>query len=169
MWRTTPFHRREEAGALADDAPPGLPAGVSADEVQSADDGAGALFHRRYAALVREPRVSPEELIATVYGDLYNVTPAEFAVFQKVHGAEDGMAVGDAYVVRMAAPWDGTVREGQRTQRSFRCASHAGRLEAGRIGCRPGRSSEVLRFEIESGTRTGDRLSSLLYNHLRMA
>src|SRR3954453_3675637 len=59
MWRTTPFHRREEAGALADDAPPALPSGVSGGEVQPADDGAGPLFHRRYAALVRAPRVTP--------------------------------------------------------------------------------------------------------------
>src|SRR5689334_13351222 len=110
MWRTTPFHRREEAGALAEDAPPDLPAGVSPDEVQGASDGAGPLFHRRYTALVREPRLSPEQLIATVAGDLNKVTPTEFAVFQKVHGPEEGMQVGDEYVVRMAAPWDGPVR-----------------------------------------------------------
>ena len=35
MWRTTPMHRREEAGTLED------------DEVQPASAGAGPLFHRR--------------------------------------------------------------------------------------------------------------------------
>src|SRR3954451_21687501 len=78
MWRTTPMHRREEAGALADDAPPDLPDGVSREEgagpppdaappappdaasreeVQSPSAGPGPLFHRRYSALVREPRL----------------------------------------------------------------------------------------------------------------
>jgi Domain of unknown function (DUF1990) len=169
MWRTTPFHRREEAGALADDAPPGLPADVSAEEVQHADDGAGPLFHRRYAALVRAPRMSPEDLIAAVAGDLNKVTPTEFAVFQKVHGAEDGMEVGDEYVVRMAAPWDGPVRVVHRTPRSFRFATLDGHLEAGQIEFRAQPAPEGLRFEIESWARSGDRLSNLLYHKLRMA
>src|SRR3954454_14493180 len=101
MWRTTPMHRTEEAGDPDDEAPPALPDGVSRDEVQPAADGAGPLFHRRYAAVVREPRLSPEELIERVAGDLNKVTPTEFAVFQKVHGDADGMTVGDEYVVRM--------------------------------------------------------------------
>jgi hypothetical protein len=169
MWRTTPFHRREEAGALADDTPPDLPPGVNADEVQHASDGAGPLFHRRYAALVRAPRVSPEELIARVAADLNAVAPTEFAVFQKVHGAEDGMQVGDEYVVRMAAPWDGPVRVVHRTPRSFRFATLDGHLEAGQIEFRAVPAPEGLRFEIESWARSGDRLSNLLYHRLRMA
>jgi hypothetical protein len=169
MWRTTPFHRREESGAPAEDAPPDLPAGVSVDEVQHASDGAGPLFHRRYAALVREPRLSPEELIATVAGDLNKVAPTEFAVFQKVHGAEEGMEVGDEYVVRMAAPWDGPVRVVRRTPRSFRFATLDGHLEAGQIEFRAEPAPEGLRFEIESWARSGDRLSNLLYHKLRMA
>jgi len=95
MWRTTPMHRREEAGAVADDAPPELPDGVSREEVQYAADGAGPLFHRRYGALVRDPRLSPEELIAHVANDLNSVAPTEFAVFQKVQGPDEGMEVGD--------------------------------------------------------------------------
>jgi hypothetical protein len=169
MWRTTPFHRREEAGALADDAPPDLAPDVSADEVQHASDGAGPLFHRRYAALVREPRMSPEELIARVAGDLNAVTPTEFAVFQKVHGDDDAMHVGDEYVVRMAAPWDGPVRVVHRTPRSFRFATLDGHLEAGQIEFRAEPAPEGLRFEIESWARSGDRLSNLLYHKLRMA
>jgi Domain of unknown function (DUF1990) len=169
MWRTTPMHRREEAGALADDAPPHLPDGVSREEVQPATDGAGPLFHRRYAALVREPRLLPEELIAHVAGDLNKVTPTEFAVFQKVEGPDEGMHVGDEYVVRMAAPWDGPVRVIHRTPRSFRFATLDGHLEAGQIEFRAEPAPEGLRFEIESWARSGDRLSNLLYNHLRMA
>ena len=169
IWRTTPMYRREESGALADDSPPALAPGVSRDEVQHPDDGAGPLFHRRYAALVRAPRLSPEELIERVAGDLNAVTPTEFAVFQKVHGDDDGMAVGDEYVVRMAAPWDGPVRVVDRTPRSFRFATLAGHLEAGQIEFRAAPAPEGLRFEIESWARSGDRLSNLLYHRLRMA
>src|SRR3954469_7003991 len=69
MWRTTPMHRSEEAGDRDDDPPPALPEGVSRDGVPTASDGAGPLFPRRYAALVREPRLSPEELIERIAGD----------------------------------------------------------------------------------------------------
>src|SRR5215213_3270405 len=122
MWRTTPMHRREQLGAAGDDTAPELPPDVSREEIQYASDGVGPLFHRRYAALVREPRLTPEELIEQVTNDLNSVTPTEFAVFQKVHGADEGMEVGDEYVVRMAAPWDGPVRVIDRTPRSFRFA-----------------------------------------------
>jgi hypothetical protein len=169
MWRTTPMHRREEAGTHEDDAPPGMPEGVKDDEVQPASSGAGPLFHRRYVAVVREPTVSPEELIAHVAGNLNKVTPTEFAVFQKVEGDEEGMAVGDEYVVRMAAPWDGPVRCIHRTPRSFRFATLDGHLEAGQIEFRATDAPEGLRFEIESWARSGDRFSNLLYHRLRMA
>ena len=169
MWRTTPMHRREETGTVADDAPPELPPGVSTEEVQQASDGAGPLFHRRYSALVRGPRVSPEELIDRVARDLNAVTPTEFAVFQKVRGDDDAMRVGDEYVVRMAAPWDGPVRVVHRGPRSFRLATLDGHLEAGQIEFRAAPAAEGLRFEIESWARSGDRLSNLLYHKLRMA
>jgi hypothetical protein len=169
MWRTTPMHRREETGVLEDDRPPDLPAGVSAEEVQPASAGVGPLFHRRYAGLLREPRLSAEELIAHVSRDLNSVTPTEFAVFQKVHGADDAMRVGDEYVVRMAAPWDGPVRVVAVTPRSFRFATLEGHLEAGQIEFRAAPAPEGLRFEIESWARSGDRLSNLLYHKLRMA
>jgi hypothetical protein len=169
MWRTTPMHRRERAGVLEEDAPPEWPAGVSEDELQPASAGAGPLFRRRYAGLVREPRLTPEELIDRVARDLNRVTPTAFAVFQKVRGDDDGMRVGDEYVVRMAAPWDGPVRVVAVTERSFRFATLAGHLEAGQIEFRAVPAPEGLRFEIESWARSGDRLSNLLYHRLRMA
>jgi uncharacterized protein DUF1990 len=169
MWRTTPMHRREEAGTLEDDRPPALPDGVSREEIQHASDGTGPLFHRRYAAVIRETRLTPETLIERVTGDLNSVAPTAFAVFQKVEGADEGMDVGDEYVVRMAAPWDGPVRCIHRTPRSFRFATLDGHLEAGQIEFRAEPAPAGLRFEIESWARSGDRLSNLLYHRLRMA
>jgi hypothetical protein len=169
MWRTTPMHRREEIGALDDDRPPELPTGVSREEVQPAADGAGPLFHRRYGALVRESRMSPEQLIDHVAHDLNRVAPTEFAVFQKVAGRDDAMRVGDEYVVRMPGPWDGPVRVVAVSPSSFRFATLAGHLEAGQIEFRAAPAPEGLRFEIESWARSADRLSDLLYARLRMA
>jgi len=169
MWRTTPMHRSEEIGALGDDRPPELPPGVSGEEVQPAADGAGPLFHRRYGALVREPRLSPEQLVGLVAQDLNRVAPTEFAVFQKVAGRDDAMRVGDEYVVRMPGPWDGPVRVVAVSPSSFRFATLAGHLEAGQIEFRAAPAPEGLRFEIESWARSADRLSDLLYARLRMA
>ncbi len=169
MWRTTPMHRREELVPPGDDSAPPLPAGVSDEELQPPAGGSGPLFHRRYAITVREPRLSPEELVARLGRDLNRVAPTEFAVFQKVLGADDELRVGDEYVVRMPGPWDGPVRVVDTTPRSFRLATLAGHLEAGQIEFRAAPCEPGLRFEIESWARSGDRLSNLLYHRLRMA
>ena len=169
MWRTTPMHRTEELGAVDEDGPPPLPDGFSDEELQPPSAGAGPLFHRRYGITVRETKLSPEDLVARIAGNINRVTPTEFAIFQKVHGDDDEMKVNDEYVMRMAAPWDGPVRVVERTPRSFRFATLAGHLEAGQIEFRAGEAPQGLRFEIESWARSADRLSNLLYHRLRMA
>jgi hypothetical protein len=45
----------------------------------------------------------------------------------------------------------------------------AGHLEAGQIEFRAADEDGELEFAIESWARSGDRLSNLLYHHLRMA
>jgi uncharacterized protein (UPF0548 family) len=81
------------------------------------------------------------------------------------------MTVGDEYVVRMPGPWDGPVRVVDATATSFRFATLHTHLEAGQIEFRTRRDEEdgLLIFEIESWARAGDRLSNLLYHHLRMS
>jgi hypothetical protein len=169
MWRTTPLHRREAEGSAEDDCPPGLPSGVEAAEVQSADDGVGPLFRRRYRARIREPELTAEQLLSRVVADPNRAAPTEFASFQKVHGADGPMHVGDEYVVRMPGPWDGPVRVVDVTDRSFRLVTLDGHLEAGTIEFRAAPSEEGLCFEIESWARSGDRLSNILYHRVRMA
>ncbi|HEX5618646.1 MAG TPA: DUF1990 family protein [Solirubrobacteraceae bacterium] len=166
MWRTTPFHRSEVAGRLPDDGPPEIGPGVSRDELQV--DGAGPLFHRVYRARIRATDVAPEAVIAAMVADLDRVAPTEFASFNKVLGDEGGMVVGDEYVVRMPGPWDGPVRVVARTPASFRFATLDGHLEAGQIEF-SARRDALLEFRIESWARAGDRLSNLLYDHLRMS
>jgi hypothetical protein len=168
MWRTTPLHRSEVAGRLPDDAPPRIPGGVVRDEIQDPSDGAGALFHRLYRARIRATDIAPERLLAAIAADPDRVAPSEFARFTKVAGDEGAMAVGDEYVVRMPGPWDGPVRVVERSPTSFRLATLDGHLEAGQIEFAAARG-ELLEFRIESWARAGDRLSSLLYDRLRMS
>jgi Domain of unknown function (DUF1990) len=168
MWRTTPLHRSEVRGELPADGPPQLPGDASLEEVQHPSAGAGPLFHRVYRARIRDARLESHQLIESMTADLDRVAPSEFASFNKVLGDEEAMAVGDEYVVRMPGPWDGPVRVVERTTSSFRFVTLDGHLEAGQIRFTAERG-ELLEFRIESWARAGDRLSNLLYHHLRMS
>ena len=69
----------------------------------------------------------------------------------------------------MPGPWDGPVRVIRRDDTSFRLVTLDGHLEAGEIEFRAAPHGDVLRFEIESWARAGDRLADVLYNRLRLA
>ncbi len=169
MWRITPVHRWEEVGTRGEDGPPDLPASMDPKHVQHPEDGNGPLVHRVYRTRIGGARMSAEALVARLGGDLDRVAPSEFATFQKVRGEKDRLAVDDEFVVRMAAPWDGPVRVAATTPTSFRLATLDGHLEAGQIDFRAAGDHRSMEFTIESWARSGDRLSDLLYTHLRMA
>jgi Domain of unknown function (DUF1990) len=169
MWRTTPTYRSEEPGSWPADAPPPLPDDLVDEEAQGVRHGAGPLFHRRYLAHIRDPVVSPEELMARLQRDPDCAAPSEFATFRKLAGDGDGMRPGDEYVVRMPGPWDGPVRVVEVSPRSFRLMTLRGHLEAGQILFRAAGGGDRIEFEIESWARSGDRLSDLLYDRLRMS
>jgi Domain of unknown function (DUF1990) len=162
------MHRSEEQGG-ADDLPLRLPDGVVDHDVQGIEDGVGPLFHRLYRAHIRDPRLSPEQLIGLLRADPNSATPTELARFLRTRGAEGRFSVGDELVVRMPGPWDGPVRVTETTLTSFRFTTLSGHLEAGQIEFRAIPADEMLCFEIESWARSGDRLSNVLYQHLRMA
>jgi uncharacterized protein (UPF0548 family) len=168
LWRTTPMRRRELEGDPGEDCPPPLPAGVETRELQGAAEGVGALFHRRYRARIRAATLSPGDLMGRMQRDLDQVAPSEFASFQKVEGAADRMQVGDEYVVRMPGPWDGPVRVVEVTPTSFRLATLEGHLEAGQIEFRVADDGRIV-FEIESWARSGDRISDLLFDRVRIS
>jgi hypothetical protein len=92
------------------------------------------------------------------------------AAFVKSEGAEGSMNPGDEYIVRLAGPWDGPVRVVEVTPDAFRFVTLAGHLEAGQIrfAARDVEDGDV-ELVIESWARSGDRVSNVLYNHLRMA
>jgi hypothetical protein len=168
MWRTTPMHRGEEAGSAAD-LPPPLPESLLPDDLQLPEDGVGPLFHRRYTARIRDSRLSPEELVATLGRDLNAAAPTEFARFRKTSGAPGELRQNDELLVLMPGPWNGPVRVVESGPRSFRLATLRSHLEAGQIEFAASRDDGELCFVIESWARSGDRLSNLLYHHVRMA
>jgi hypothetical protein len=168
MWRTTPLYRHETAGTWDEDAPPPLSDAVDREDVQLPADGSGPHFRRRYSVRIEGSKVSAEELMQQVMSDPDRVAPSEFATFQKVRGGPGSMAVNNEFTVRMPGPWDGPVRVADVSPRSFRLVTLAGHLEAGQIEFRVS-NGELLEFEIESWARSGDRLSELLYDRLRLS
>ncbi len=169
MWRTTPLHRDEVGGSLADNRPPPLEPGVNDELIQPPETGTGPLFHRRYRTRIRESRLTPSELLGWVAADPDRVVPTEFASFQKVRGEDARMIVGDEYVVRMAAPWDGPVRVVKREPSLFRLVTLEQHLEAGQIEFRAFDEGELVIFEIESWARSKDWITDILYDRLRMS
>jgi hypothetical protein len=169
IWRITPIHRRELAGSLATDGPPPLPPGVSTEDVQHPGDGSGPLFHRTYTGLFRGARLRPEELIERLAEDPNRVAPLALARFTKTSGAEWRMEVGDEFVARMPGPWDGPIRVVETTPRSFRFVTLTRHLEAGQIEWRASERDGMLAFQVVSWARSGDRLSALMHDRLRMA
>jgi hypothetical protein len=169
MWRITPLHRRELAGSMDRDGPPPLPAGASRVDAQLSDAGVGPLFHRRYRARIAHPALDAEQLMACIVSDPNTVAPTEFARFTKVEGEKGRMAEGDEFVVRMPGPWDGPVRVVEVTPTSFRFATLDTHLEAGQIEFRAEDAGGDIVFTIESWARSGDRLSRVMYQRLRMA
>ena len=169
LWRTMPLHRSDTEGSPDRDLPPPLPDGLAADRLQRPEDGSGPLFRRRYRVRIEGGRLGPEELMAKLLREPNRAAPVEVAVFRKTRGGEGPLRRGDEFVVRMPGPWDGPVVVVDRTPTSFRFATLEGHLEAGQIEFRTAADGDAVRFEIESWARSGDRLSGLLFDRVRLA
>ena len=169
LWRTMPLHRSDTDGSPDRDLPPPLPTELVDGRVQLPSDGSGPLFRRRYRVRIEDGRLGPEELMAEVVREPNRAAPIEVAVFRKTRGGEGPLAVGDEFVVRMPGPWDGPVVVVDRTPTSFRFATLKGHLEAGQIEFRTAADGDAVRFEIESWARSGDRLSGLLFDRVKLA
>jgi hypothetical protein len=169
LWRTMPLHRRDEEGSAEEDLPPPLPEAFAGERLQRLEDGSGPLFRRHYWVRIEGSRRTPEELMGELLREPNRAAPVEVAVFRKTRGASGPLQVGDEFVVRMPGPWDGPVVVVDRTPTSFRFATLRGHLEAGQIEFRTGPDGDGLRFEIESWARSGDRLSRLLFDRVRLA
>jgi Domain of unknown function (DUF1990) len=164
LWRTMPLHRSDTDGSPDRDLPPPLPGGLADGRIQRLEDGSGPLFRRRYRVRIEGGELTPEQLMAEVLREPNRAAPIEVAVFRKTRGGEGPLAV-----VRMPGPWDGPVTVVDRTPTSFRFATLKGHLEAGQIEYRTSADGDAVRFEIESWARSGDRLSGLLFDRVKLA
>jgi hypothetical protein len=169
LWRTMPLHRTDEDGSPERDLPPPLPEELVDGRLQRLEDGAGTLFRRRNSVRIEGSDLTPEQLIGEVVKEPNRAAPIEVAVFRKQRGEKGPLRVGDEYVVRMPGPWDGPVLVVDRTPTSFRFATLEGHLEAGQIEFRACPDGNAVRFEIESWARSGDRLSGLLFDRVKVA
>ncbi|MBN9738555.1 MULTISPECIES: DUF1990 family protein [unclassified Pseudonocardia] len=167
FWRTTPIHRSDVVGDRSD-LPPPAPHGAGDERVQRPEDGRGTLLHRRYSVRIRGSSLGPEQLMERLAANHDRWSP-EFAVFRRTRGTPGRTAVGDEFLIRMPGPWDGPVRVCAADPTSFTFVTLRGHLEAGRITFAVRSDGDRLVFSIESWARPGDRLSHLLYNHLRVA
>lgn len=168
LWRITPLHRDEVDGDPDRDGPPPWPAGASREAVQVPEDGRGAYMRRRYRVDIEGAELDAAAVMAAIRKDPNRVVPSGLARFHK-EGSDGPLAAGDEYTVRMPGPWDGPVRVIEATAASFRLATLEGHLEAGQIAWRAEDRDGVLRFEVESWSRPGDRFSAFAHHHLRAA
>ncbi|MBW0117507.1 DUF1990 family protein [Pseudonocardia sp. KRD-169] len=151
------------------DLPSAVPPALRHDDVQYVADGVGALLHRCYSVVVDGADRGPEVVMAELSRDPNCAVP-DAAVFQRSRGEGGPMRLGDEFLIRMPAPWDGPVRVIDVTPYSFRFATLADHLEAGQIEFRCAtRPDGALTFEIESWARPGDALAHVLYNWLPLA
>jgi hypothetical protein len=75
----------------------------------TAEDGCGALFHRRYTARIHENSLSLEQLMQELQSDLHRASPTKFAHFHLVHGE------------RGRLPWETTFSQPRRPPRAPTC------------------------------------------------
>jgi hypothetical protein len=169
LWRTTPMHRSDEPGSVADDMPPPLPPQTDRTNLQGTEDGVGPLMHRTYVTRLREAELDAGELMGKFAARPNCAAPTALASFVKHDGEEGEARVGDEFTVRMPGPWDGPVRVVDLGPTHLSLATLDGHLEAGRISfdardLAPGR----LEVRIEAWARGGDRVSNLLFDRLRV-
>ena len=158
---------------------PAPPLFESADgtELQTVDEGVGAVFERTYRVRIADSTQSPEELLGFVTSNFNRATPVEVAEFSERRPKGDGPEVGSEYEIRMPGPWSGSVRTVSRTPTSIRLATLDGHMEAGQIEFRtswadPASATNGARdliFEIHSVARSADRAFNALYSYLPVA
>jgi hypothetical protein len=181
LWETTPLHRLERE-ADADERAPELPEEWIDSGVQLAQDGCGAMFHRRFRVRVAGARLDAEQLMALVAGDFKHFVPSEVVDVRTVTSGsaaagaissdglpQPGLVAGDEMVVEMPGPWNGPVRVVHREPTRLRLVTLQGHLEAGQVQFQAFAEDELLVFEIELWARAASRLVDLLYSRLRLA
>lgn len=138
--------------------------------VQTPSEGAGPRYHRVYAVDLPVTYERALQTMQLLKSDPSFFSPSLIATFEKTKGLPGEMKVGDEFDVHLTAPWRAPVRVSHVSEASFTFLTLQGHIEAGQIQFsvhrRPTGGS---RFEIESITRSKDRLVDFIYDKLRIA
>lgn len=139
-------------------------------EVQTSSDGAGPRYHRVYSVDLPIAFERAMKTMAQLMADPNPFSPSLIASFEKTKGKPDHLEVDDEFMVHITGPWQGPVRVAQVTDTSFTLLTLEGHLEAGQIQFTLGRNPDgSAHFEIESVTRSKDKLVDFFYDKLRFA
>ena len=139
-------------------------------EVQTSSEGAGPRYHRVYSIDLPVPFERAADSMAQLKADPNLFSPSLIAKFEKTKGATGHLKVDDEFMVHISGPWQGPVRVSQATDLSFTLLTLEGHLEAGQIQFSLHRNAHGnARFEIESITRSRDKLVDFFYDKIRFA
>lgn len=139
------------------------------DEIQTAGEGTGPMYHRIYAVDLNADYESALKTMHHVMSDPNAFSPQVIARFEKTYGQPDRLCEGDEFMVHLSAPWKGPVRVAHVNENSFSLLTRQGHIEAGRIEFRLVRRGHLSRFEIESVTRSKDQVVNFFYDKIRLA
>lgn len=198
-WRRfTPRTREDISEVLIEDVAPeplAIMREQSSPGIQSAEDGTGPFYHRKYQIQIQDPRMSAVELMDEVRANLNACTPILLARFEKTKSQDPSpenctahsnsekpstFRVGDEFQIHITGPWNGPVKVAESTDDSFTFVTKNGHFEAGGIRFRAFQVSDLaaaaraeslphLIFEIESWSRSSDGLVDLIYDKIPAA
>lgn len=147
-----------------------VPAHGATEDAQTLDDGAGAVFHRRYSITAKGAELDAAAAMAAVQRQPSLLAEDDFAPFVKVQGELGTMREGDRYVIDIAGPWKGAVEVIGLDDCSFRLTTLDTHMEAGVIDFRAvDDGPETVSLTIESWARSRDRVMDALYDKLGLA
>ncbi|RZA09413.1 MAG: DUF1990 family protein [Proteobacteria bacterium] len=136
---------------------------------QSAADGVGALFHRKYRVRLNVERENALFTMALLQANINEFAPQLLAKFEKAGGENGSMKEGDCYQIYISGPWNGPVRVGNVFKEGFTLETLVGHMEAGEILFKIEESGGDLYFTIESVARSKDALVDLVYDKVPVA
>lgn len=136
--------------------------------VQTVLDGQGPVVMRSYAIEIRDPEVTPTELIARLIAEPNTFNAQSVAGFVVDDRPARDLRPGDRLVVELAGPWNGPVLVERADDDELLLATLDGHMEAGRIrfDTAQARTSDAFVFRITSWARAADRAFEFL--HLRV-
>lgn len=139
-----------------------LPADEPDPEHRTSDHGEGPTLHRLYEAMVREPQIDAERLVAIVAANPNVIAPTEVLRFEKTSGEPGPLREGDELLIRMAGPWNGPVAVTARSPLCIRLAATGGHAQLGQFELRAREEPGGIVLEIQTRERAAVRAFRLL-------